>query len=102
VSVKRQTTLAGAAISSAVVVVLVAGTWAGAAPSVGGLRTVRVGPFPYAMALDARTGHLVVVNQGQWKQAALLLPCPYWPHDVTRISLGSGNRAARASDRFWA
>ena len=65
---KRRTTLAGAAISSAVVVVLVAGTWAGAAPSVGGLRTVRVGPFPYAMALDARTGHLLVVTEGQLKQ----------------------------------
>jgi DNA-binding beta-propeller fold protein YncE len=66
--VKRRTILAGAAISGAVLVVLVGYSVAGSAPPVGGLRTVRVGPFPYAMALDARTGHLLVVTEGQLKQ----------------------------------
>jgi DNA-binding beta-propeller fold protein YncE len=66
--VKRRKTLAWTAIIGAVLVVLVGRTMVGAAPSIGGLRTTRVGPFPYAMALDARTEHLFVVTESHLKQ----------------------------------
>src|SRR5205085_3542728 len=49
-------------------VVLVGWTMVAATPSIGGLRTVRVGRSPDAMAIDARTGHFFVVNAGQWNQ----------------------------------
>lgn len=63
----RRTWAVGVGLGIAVLVVAVAAVPVDTLPA-GALRTVTVGAFPTALAVDARTGHLFVVNNGHVDQ----------------------------------
>jgi len=61
------------------------------APVAGALiRTVRVGPAPFALALDARRGHVFVVNNGRTTEGGSVAVLDAATGRVVRMALAAG------------